>query len=505
MGAVVERDTHAIHAAGAQRRPRPAAGVVGKIERPVGDPLGHAAGGHVAKTQAELCSRPVDGEGDLRPGAAQQLERRRQRRRVEACRKRVVLCLIAGELAANAHAGAPMAGIAPHLKRRGHPAFAGPRRPLQARPCRIQNQVRDIRRRPFRLGDPAAGPGPELGRGRIVLLHECAIGGQVFGAVLHAPQPAVEPAERLGMKIDRIDPRNMRIPVLPGAEQRPCRRIEVCRQRRRGVDIGVGPAADRQRRRPDRAPVLAHRAVPPVLVGLRVTLPDGCKKRQVVDPLQPAGAPVVAQGRVGRPRQLGRHLSAPTEIVGEQTTVHEMRVVAVAVGRRAHRHDGLERRRTPVGELQAVETAPRDSDHADGAVAPGLARDPCDHGLAVGELALRVLVVEEAVGFPRPRDIDPQTRISGRRKDAVGGGIPVRGPVPLAVREVFQDGRHGNVAGRQPQARCKAPAVGEGYPEVFRDVDSRRHGPPPLPYRLARLRARTVPRQLRAMLRFFAR
>ena len=300
-----------------------------------------------------------------------------------------------------------------------------------------------------------------------MFLDEGATGGQVLRPVAFALEPAVEPADDLAVEVRGVDPGDVGILVLPRADQRLDRRGQVRGERRRRVDVGVRPAADGQHRRLDGRPVFADRAVPPVRVAGRVVHPASGEEGQRLDPLDPALAPVCAQRRIGRPGLVGQHLGAPVEVVGQQAAAHVVDVVRVAVHGGAAGDHRLQRRRAAKGELESVEPAPGDPDHADVAVAPWLVRDPGDHRLAVGEFLLRILVVEESVRIPGAGDVDPDAGVAGRGEHRMGGGVARRGGVALAVGQVFQDGGGWPVRFRPPQpggepspVRKRDPGVG---------------------------------------------
>ena len=204
----------------------------------------------------------------------------------------------------------------------------------------------------------------------------------------------------------------------------------------------------------------------PVCVAGRVFQPAGGEEGQCLDPLDPALAPVAAQRRIGRAGLVGQHLGAPVEVVGQQAAAHVVDVVRMAVHGGAAGDDRLQRRRAACGELQPVEPAPGDPDHPDVAVAPRLARDPGDDCLAVRELLLRVLVVEEPVRIPGAGDVDPDAGVAGRGEHRMGGGVARRGPVALAVGQVFQDGGGGPVRFRPPQPGREPASVRERDPGV---------------------------------------
>ena len=291
-----------------------------------------------------------------------------------------------------------------------------------------------------------------------MFLDECAVGGQILGpaavavavALALALEPAIEPADDLPMEIGGVDLRDMGILVLPRPNQRAGRRGQVRGERRRGVDVGVRPAADGQHRRLDGLPVLADRAVPPVGIAGRMVQPAGGEEGQRFNPLHPAFAPVVAQHRIGRSGLVGQHLGAPVEVVGQQAAAHVVDVVGIAVDGGAAGDDRLQRRRPAKCELQCVEPAPGDPDHRDAAVAPRLARDPGDHLFAVRKLLLRVFVVEDTVRISGAGYVDSDTGIARRGEHRMGGGVARRGAVALAVRQVLQNRRSRGVSRRPP-------------------------------------------------------
>ena len=85
-----------------------------------------------------------------------------------------------------------------------------------------------------------------------------------------------------------------------------------------------------------------------------------------------------------------------------------MDVVGIAVVGRAERDHRLQLRRPARGDLQPVEAAPGDADHADAAGAPGLAREPGDDLEGVVLLLLQIFVLRA-----RPSE-SPVPRMSTR-------------------------------------------------------------------------------------------
>ena len=200
-------------------------------------------------------------------------------------------------------------------------------------------------------------------------------------------------------------------------------------QPRDRVGVAVGPAADRVDGHLDGGVVLAHRALAPVVVAALVGEPVLDEGRRALDALEPGLAPAVAhRGRVGRQRVAGEHGRRPRQHVdGQDAAADVVHVVGVAVVAGAHRDDRLERRRAPRGDLQAVEAAPRDAHHADGARAPRLLREPRDDLDRVLLLLRQVLVLDDPVGVAAcraGRRARPRTR--GRRSRGGGGSRGAR-------------------------------------------------------------------------------
>ena len=301
-----------------------------------------------------------------------------------------------------------------------------------------------------------------------MLPDEGAVGGQLLGPVALALEPAVEPSDDLGVEVRGVDPGDMGILVLPRPHQRLGGHGQVRGQRRWRIDVGIRPAADGQHRRLDGMPILTDRAVPPIGVAGRMVEPAGGEEGQRLDPLDPAFAPVAAQHRVGRTGLIGQHLGVPVEVVGQEAATHVVDVIRVAVHGGAAGDDRLQRRRTAKGELQPVEPAPGDPDHADVAVAPRLARDPGDHLLSVAELLLRILVVEDAVRIPGAGDVDPDAGIARRGEHRMGGGVARRGAVTLSIRQIFQNGGGGRIRLRPPQSSRQLASIRELDPGIDR-------------------------------------
>ncbi len=256
---------------------------------------------------------------------------------------------------------------------------------------------------------------------------------------------------------------------------------------RDGVGVAVGPAAHRVHRRLDPREVLAHRPLLPVVVAALVGHPRVDERRRALHPLDPHVAPALADDRrVGRPRVPHEHRGGPLHHVGRDAAAVVVHVVGVAVVGRAERDDRLQRRRPVRRDLQAVEPAPRDADHAHRAGAPRLGCDPLDHLAAVGLLLRQVLVQHQPVGLAGASlvNADAGVPVAGQVREVAGvaGGRAV----VQAVRQELEDRRDGillRVLG-QPDAGRQPGAVAERDPRLLdrahaaREVgdDGRWHG-----------------------------
>ena len=153
---------------------------------------------------------------------------------------------------------------------------------------------------------------------------------------------------------------------------------------------------------------------------------------------------------------------SPTQTGAQRRSAHVVHVVAIPVVGRADRDDRLQRRRAARRDLQRVEPAPGNAHHADGAIAPGLRRQPRDDLERVVLLLLGVLIGQQAVRFAAASDIDTDGRHSHGRQDRDASAR--RGhTVPVRLRY----GRYSRIAGtrilagvrRQPDARGQVRAV----------------------------------------------
>jgi hypothetical protein len=148
-------------------------------------------------------------------------------------------------------------------------------------------------------------------------------------------------------------------------------------------------------------------------------------------------------------------------------------VVGIAIIRRAQRDDGLERFGPACSDLQSVEAAPGDADHADRAGAPFLLSEPGDHLEPVVLLLLGILVVENAVAVTRATDIDTHARVAETGIVGMGIGVPLGGSVTLAIGQILED-RRNRVILRidwQPDLGSEPRAILQRNKHVAHDLD----------------------------------
>ena len=242
----------------------------------------------------------------------------------------------------------------------------------------------------------------------------------------------------------------VRIDVTPGTNDAEPRDFESLEQPGNRVRITVGPAADGKHRTGDGAEVHTHGAMLPVVVETLVLEPQGRKKRQRLDTLEPTFAPGGTHDlRIERASLVGQHDVAPPEIVVQQATTHEVDVVGIAIVARTAGNDRLERRRPTRRHLQGGEAAPRDADHADRPVAPRLSGGPGDGRDRIVLFLRRVLIVERPVGITAAAQIDAQRRDAMLCEPPMEHGIADCRQIGLPVRDPFEDHRH--LAERKPR------------------------------------------------------
>ncbi len=309
--------------------------------------------------------------------------------------------------------------------------------------------------RPGRFGDPPSRQFLVIGRRPHAVGHPRAQHRLVHHAGVDALQPMIPPPQRLLQEADlRTGERDMRIGMRPGPDETLARHRQVFEQTRDRIGVAVGPAADREDRTLDRAVILAHRAVLPVVVAPLMPQPGRQEQGKILQPLQPHRPPAIADERgVGRMAHRAEQERGPAEAGAQHRAAHEVHVVAIAVVGRADRDDRLQRRRAARGDLQRVEPAPGDPHHADRAAAPRLRRQPRDHLQRVVLLLPGVFVEQQPVrtrrcrGYRRAprhsrgrRDTDASARRDRRCRCACGTAgtrgspAPGSGPHPPAAR-----------------------------------------------------------------------
>ena len=195
---------------------------------------------------------------------------------------------------------------------------------------------------------------------------------------------------------------------------------------------------------------------------------------EVVHPRLPHLAPAVADDRrVRRPAEQGIEGGAPVERIRQERAAHVVHVVGVAVVRRAGRDDRLQGRRPERGDLERVEAAPAVAHHADVAVAPGLLRQPCDGLPAFVELLCQVFVRHQPVRIAAAAHVDPNGDVAVTGEIAMQGRIANRCELPLAVGQVFEDGRVAGsrgcagVLGKEDSGRHLLGGAGDRNPGVL--------------------------------------
>ena len=154
---------------------------------------------------------------------------------------------------------------------------------------------------------------------------------------------------------------------------------DVLDEVRNRVPIAIVPTAYRKDGGGDGRIILTDRSVFPISVTMLMAMPSAPREVLVFQTMKPHLFPIVAdQRRVRGARIVGQHVRGPTEVFQKQTTAFVVDVIGIAVDCRADGNDGFQCGWAERGDLQAVETAPRDSLHPDIAIAPRLRGGPCD-------------------------------------------------------------------------------------------------------------------------------
>ena len=439
---------------------------VGAVKAGAGHLGDGAVGGDIGKTHEPVSPRGVGGHPENGPGQPQDLGVLGQGIAVVGQAEGIGTALVVGHIppphdgAAGLHAGA---GYAAQLVR----GFLGLHVGQGVIGLRMHHPLLDT------LHGPAVFPAPESRRsfqvwaGGVPLAYVDREARLIHDPGVDALQPLVEPAHRL------VAPLHARLGVGivwkgvgPRPDHRLDRRFQVLKHPRQAVPIAVIPAADVEGGYLDLLVAVPQRgAVPEGAVSLLVLVGHhpglGVKAvaevRLVDDVVRGAGPGVV---------QILAHLPR----VHVHDAVHEVHVVLVEVLGGVHGDDGLEGRRVATRHLNGVEAAPRDAEHANISVAPGLFRQPVDDHLAILVFPVGVLVgnqpalaVAGAAHVHRCQDIAAfdEVRVEGE----------IAGPrLGFAIGQVLEDDRKGlplDIPRRHVEIRREPHPVGQGDPDLL--------------------------------------
>ncbi len=126
------------------------------------------------------------------------------------------------------------------------------------------------------------------------------------------------------------------------------------------------------------------------------------------------------------------------------------------------------------GDLQAVEAAPGDAGHADGAVAPGLRRQRRDDLAGVGLFARQVFVLEEAVAVARAPQVHPAAGDAVARPPGMNVEVAEDRSVPPPIGDHLDHDRNRPFVHGAPERRGDARAVGQNDPMGIDHLDGKR-------------------------------
>src|SRR3984957_16451622 len=103
-----------------------------------------------------------------------------------------------------------------------------------------------------------------------------------------------------------------------------------------------------------------------------------------------------------------------------------------------HRENRLQRRRMPHRHLHRGESSPRDAEHPNLAIAPWLARQPCDHLFSIDLLLLGVFAFGRGA-FTRTEaaNVDAHADVAAPREISMLWIIPCRRAIVFAVWQIF--------------------------------------------------------------------
>ncbi len=157
------------------------------------------------------------------------------------------------------------------------------------------------------------------------------------------------------------------------------------------------------------------------------------------------------------------------QLISQKTAAHVVHVVFVEIVGGAAGDDGLQRLRLPGGDLQPVEPAPGDPEHAHVAIAPGLRGDPVDDRHAVGQLVFGVFIHQNAVGLAAADHVHAHAGIAVAGEVGVVDLVAPAGQIALAVGQIFENRGNGVVARilGHPEPGRQAPPVRKRDPGMF--------------------------------------
>ena len=234
-----------------------------------------------------------------------------------------------------------------------------------------------------------------------------------------------------------------------------------------GGGIAIRPAADIEDRDFDSAVILAHRAMFPERVAALMLHPQHRIAIEIVQPMLPHILPAFPADDLGvrRQRTAGEEIATPIERVVEQAAAHVMHIIGVTIDGGGNRDHGFQRRRTPRRDLQAVEAAPRNTDHADRAVAPILRRQPGDDLHRIILFAAVILVLDQAFAIARTGNVNARRGVTVSGEPVMRLVIADAGTVAAAVGDILEDTRDFEwPVPRQQQPGRQLAAIRHGDP-----------------------------------------
>ena len=268
----------------------------------VGHGIGQAGYGairpHCVQPDRSDGHRPVSADPQGQHGRSDQVNVPCQWSRIKSQRSGVVLPLVTRELRAHPD-DAVFTAVSAGVLWRTDSAFAFGSC-FAAQTVRVQVPALQLVAvgRPQLVTDPASGNMRHRGA-RPTQVHDVGAKSRVlFNPGWLVFKPAVPPAQGFLQKADaRLGHGEMRVLVRPRADDAFDRRLNTADQARYGIGVGIVPAANGQHRRVNGADVLAHRAVFPIGITVRVFQPGDGQQGLGLESRQPHLAPAVADQR----------------------------------------------------------------------------------------------------------------------------------------------------------------------------------------------------------------